>query len=445
MSRPEWRSPPSTFAPLLHKIPSSAKSQSSSSLASTSSAYSVQKSVQHNIKVLFTRTLFDTLAFTVDKMGLRTVPPSVVAFGGKVLAYSFYFCSGVAEMLVRLLGIQAAAVRRVLPEFGVGRGTDLRGVADGVIADFPETLQSLGFTTLATTIKLLKQPTKPPIGGSQVDWYGPWTNRWCGRDSDLLFVFVKYYHILLCDYLPPDTPVAARLAAPGYVLIQAHILTILDSTIHRKPTSGSEVSASTNFEDMLANATAAIPMAPRNPMRTMAENKMVVLLRDVMSDKTNCSDECRRLYAQSFMAMLRGAVRKTQVFDADACFTLCDLMEEVLPIYSQAEKACGAAMVDWPFWMDVVKRMSESHNNMTELRLVSFVYTAWDVIADDEDRKRVICLGWLLSEPTWERFFCHWCPMVRAYFMRLVCWRLGRYEDTGSALDQWVPVMNFRH
>lgn len=443
MSRPEWRSPPSTFAPLVQKIPSSAKSQSSSSLASTSSAYSVQKSVQHNIKVLFTRTLFDTLAFTVEKMGLRTVPPSVVAFGGKVLAYAFYFCSGVAEMLVHLWGIQAAAVKRVLLEYGVGRGSDLRAVADGVIADFPETLQSLGFTTLASTIRQLKHPAKVPIGGSQVDWYGHWTNRWCGRDSDLLFVFLKYYHILLCDYLPQETSTAARLAAPGYLLIQAHILTLLDSTIHQKPASGPQSLASTTFEDMLANTTANLPMAPRNPLRTMAENKMVVLLRDIVSDKANCSEACRELYAQSFVAMLRGAVRKTRVFDADACFTLCDLMEEVLPIFSDAEELCGASMVDWPFWMDVVKQMSESHNNITELRLISFVYTTWDVITEDEERKRVICLEWLLSKPTWERFFCHWCPMVRAYFMRLVCWRIGRYEGSRSALDLWVSVMNF--
>lgn len=436
MSRPEWRSPPSTFAPLLHRIPSATKSQSSSSLASTSSAYSVQKSVQHNVKVLFTRTLFDTLAFVIEKMSLRTVPPSMVAFGGKVLAYAFYFCTGVCEMLVHLWGIQAATLRKVLPEFGIGRGTNLRGVADSIIADFPEAMHSLGFTTLAATIRQLKQPVKTPIGGGQVDWYGPWSNRWCGRDSDLLFVFLKYYHILMCDYLPEGISQIARLAAPGYVLVQAHILSILDSTIHQKPPSGLQSAlASTTFEDMLANATAALPMTPRSALRTMAENKMVVLLRDIISDKIHCSDECRELYAQSFMAMLRAAVRKTRVFDAEACLTLCDLMEEVLPIFSNAEKLCGASMLDWSFWMDVVKQMSESHNNMTELRLISFVYTAWGVITEDEERKRVICVEWLLSKPTWERFFCHWCPMVRAYFMRLICWRLGRYEGTGSALD----------
>ncbi|RPA92994.1 DUF1765-domain-containing protein [Choiromyces venosus 120613-1] len=435
-SRPEWRSAPSTFAPVNQRLPASAKSWSSSSLASTSSAYSLQKSVQHNIKVLLTRTLYDTLGFTVEKMGLRTSPPSMVTFGGKVLAYAFYFCPGVADMLISLWEIQPATVRRVLPEFGVGRGTDLRQVSEAIVSDFPETLQSLGFTTLVATLRGMKQPAKPPIG-IQVDWHGPWTSRWSGRDSDLLYVFLKYYHILMYDYLPADVSPLARFTVPGYVMVQAHMLSLLDNTIHRQPMPmGADSLASTTFEDMLANATAALPMAARNPARTMAENKMVILLRDVISDKVNYSEECRIMYITSFMAMIKGAVRKTRVYDAEACFTLCDLMEEILPIFSQAEKLYNTTFVDWPFWIDVLKQMLESENNMTELRLISFVYTAWDVIVEEEEeRKRTICLEWLLSEAVWEKYFCHWCPMVRAYFMRLSCWRLGRYDGSPNPLD----------
>jgi hypothetical protein len=209
---------------------------------------------------------------------------------------------------------------------------------------------------------------------------------------------------------------------------------MIDNTINRQPAvMGVEGPASTTFEDMLA--TAALPMGPRNPSRTMADNKMVVLLRDIMADKIHCTNECREIYINSFTAMVNAAVRKTRVFDADACFTLCELMEEIFPILTQAEVLCKAAFVDWPFWMEVIKHMLEGENNMTELRLISFVYTAWDVIVEDEERKRAICLGWLLTEAVWDKFFCHWCPMVRAYFMRLVCWRIGRYDGTGTALD----------
>ncbi|KAL7275662.1 hypothetical protein RUND412_001395 [Rhizina undulata] len=442
MSRPEWRSAPSSFAPISQRLPATT---SSTSLSSASSAYSIQKSVQHNIRVLFTRTLFDTLSFAVEKMAIRTAPLNIVAFAGKVLAFAFYFCEGVAEMLVSLWGVQPAAVRRVLPEFGVGRGTDLRGVSEAVVSEFPETLHSLGFTTLAATIRQLKKPVKPPII-AQIDWCGNWTSRWCGRETDLLYIFLKHYHILMCDYLPSDTSITARLCAPAYVLVQAQILTLLDNTIHRQanPPSPEPPSAIT-FETLLANAT-SLPLPARNINLPMAENKLIRLLRDILADKTTCTDTCRELYFVSFAAMLKGAVKRTQLYDADACFALCDLMDEVLPIFSNAEKQNnGGLLVDWPFWIDVAKKILESENNMTELRLISFVYTSWEVLVEDESRKKDVCLEWLLSTKIWERFFCHWCPMVRAYFMRLICWRLGRYDGDASPLDREIlETLSFR-
>ncbi|KAI5788434.1 hypothetical protein EDC01DRAFT_165523 [Geopyxis carbonaria] len=433
MSRPEWRSPPSTFAPLGEKLPLAMKSASSSSLSSASSSYSIQKSVQHNIKVLFTRTLYDTLAFVVEKMAMRTAPPSMVAFGGKVIAYAWFFCAGVADMLISLWGLQPSSIRKVLPEFGVGRGTDLQGVSETVGCEFPETIQHLGFTTLVSMIRQLKKPAKAPLG-VQVDWHGPWTSRWTGRDSDLLFVFFKYFHSLLFDYLPADASPTARLAAPGYVPVLAQILDLIEGTIHRQLGNGApENTASTTFEDLL-NSTASIPLPIRNGPRTMAENKLVVLLRDMLFDE-NTSAECRDAYVSSFAYMFRAVVRGTQLYDADACFQLCDFMEELLPILAQAAKAGRGDYIDWKFWIDVAKTMLQSENNMTELRVLALIYTTWDILIEDPERKRVIVLDWLLSAPLWDRFFCHWCPMVRAYHMRLACWRIGRYDGGASELD----------
>jgi hypothetical protein len=381
--------------------------------------------------------LYDTLAYTVEKMGLRTAPPVLVALGGKVIAYAFYFCPGVAEMLIGLWELRPSTVRRVLPEFGIGRGTDLKGVSDGVLCEFPDTLHHMGFTTLASVIRRMRKPVTPPVA-IQVDWHGPWKNRWCGHDSDLLFVFFKYYHILMCDYLPPDATPAARLCAPGYVSVLAQMLLLVDNTVHRQPLSGAveTMTSSTTFEDVL-NATAALPLPTRNEARTMAENKLVLLLQDMLFDG-NCLHICREFFAQSFVAMLKAAVRRTGLYDSDACFMLYDLVEELLPLLSRAAKQGIGDYIDWKFWLEVAQTMLQSENNMTELRVLSFLYTMWDILVEDVDRKESVCLKWLLSTPIWERFFCHWCPMVRAYYMRLLCWRLGRYDGDASELDVYV-------
>ncbi|KAI5805537.1 hypothetical protein DFH27DRAFT_376784 [Peziza echinospora] len=436
MSRSEWRPPQSEFAPLAQQIP---KSYSSTSLASDSSRYSIEKSVLHNVKSLFTRTVIDTLAYAVDRIGQRTAPPAVIAFAGKVVAYAFFFCHGAAEVLISLWNIPPPTVRRAVQELGIGRITNMQGVFDSAVAGFPETLHPLGFSTLAATLRQLKKQTKPPLGNS-VDWYGPWINRWLGRDTDLLCVFVKHYHILLCDFLPADASPTARVCAPAFILVHSHLLSIIDSAIHRqppKPIAGTGPSLVT-FDDVLAKAS-ALPVAAN---RTVGENKLVVLLRDILTDQQQlCSNRCRDIISSAFSAMLVAAARKTKVFDSDACFALCDIMEETLPILNFAEKLMGngTKYIDWAVWIDVMRKMAESDNNMTEYRLICMIYTTWGLLTEDDDRKRAVCLDWLLTPKVWDRFFCHWCPMVRAYYMRLICWRVVRFDgDDACETDQEI-------
>jgi len=116
MSRPEWRSSPSTLAPYSKQNPDT--SSSFSSLASASSHYSIQKSVQHNMRSFFTGSLADTLAFVVEKMAIRQ-SASMISFAGKVLAFAFFFCNTVGEILVGLWNIQPGTIRRVLSEHGL--------------------------------------------------------------------------------------------------------------------------------------------------------------------------------------------------------------------------------------------------------------------------------------------------------------------------------------
>ena len=97
--------------------------------------------------------------------------------------------------------------------------------------------------------------------------------------------------------------------------------------------------------------------------------------------------------------------------------------------------ALESDFIDWYFWLDVSKKMLESENSMSEIRLFAFLYGSWNVIINNEYRKEVMCLEWLLTEDSFDKFFNHWCPMVRAYYMRLLCWRLCRDDGDASELD----------
>jgi len=75
---------------------------------------------------------------------------------------------------------------------------------------------------------------------------------------------------------------------------------------------------------------------------------------------------------------------------------------------------------------------------MTEIRLFAFLFTIWSTVNSSPDRKTKICIDLLLDQEVFEKTFNHWCPMVRAYYMRLLCWRLGRFDGEESSTDNLI-------
>jgi hypothetical protein len=182
---------------------------------------------------------------------------------------------------------------------------------------------------------------------------------------------------------------------------------------------------------------AALPLPSTNTARPMAENRLIMLLRDFLSDRPSDYEAARLTFAEAFGKMIQASARKTSLFDHSACFVLCDFLEEALNLYIRFHHAHGLEndFIDWRFWLDVCKKILESRNSMSEIRLFAFIFSTWGVITNNDSRKEVICFDWLLTEEMFGKFFCHWCPMVRAYYMRLLAWRICRDDGDSSDLD----------
>ena len=220
MTRPEWRMTPTTFAPLSDRSPnhsperSSLKTGKSSNTLNSAASQFLTESVYHNIRNLFVQNLLSQMSFIVDKMSLRHAPASLVTFCGKATAYAFFFVPGIAEILVRIWKLQAETLRRTADEFGLPRRPN-KADLDEVVTSFPVYIQSLGWSSVKAISARLRQPPNLSIVASKIPWYGPWVARWCGRDSDLFFVFVKHYHILAEDFLPSGLSLDGKARAPG--------------------------------------------------------------------------------------------------------------------------------------------------------------------------------------------------------------------------------------
>ncbi|KAI0841199.1 DUF1765-domain-containing protein [Hypoxylon sp. FL0890] len=447
MMRPEWRQCTVSFCPLadrkttdqLRRQSRTSCNKSSTSLDSTDSAY-LAESARHNVKTLFITNLVAQMAIVVEKLSLRHAPLSLVNFAGRACAYAFFFAPGIADVLVRLWSLTADRIRRVADEFGLPRGS--RGESDDIVALFPPCVDKLGWTSVQALSNSLKQAATLPLTAAKIAWRGPWVSRWAGRDTDLFFIFCKYYYILAEEFMPQGLPLVEKARAPGFVLVNAQVLAILDSTIHRQ--AAVEATLGPPIVDALhdADATAtALPVPPNsNIMKGMNENRLIVLLKDLLSPASVFYIDARHTFAESFMALMKAAAKRTSQFDHNACFTICDFLEESLVAYENCvdvEKP-ETAYIDWPFWFEVCKKILESNHTMSEIRVLSLIFSIWDTIANDQSRKETVCLDWLLKEEVFNKLFNNWCPMVRAYYMRLLCWRICR--DAGSANDSDAKI-----
>ncbi|KAI9762154.1 MAG: hypothetical protein M4579_000634 [Chaenotheca gracillima] len=447
MTRPEWRLPPSLSPQSgAQTVRNVFKSKSSTSLDSNQSEFWVE-SVHHNVRNLFIQNLQTQMAIVVNTMSLRSAPASLVTWSGKAIAYAFYFCPGVADALVRLWGIPPDALRRAVESLKESKSeaNDLICV-DEITGKFPSNLHSLRFAPFASMVRTLRRRTQLPLGLRNVQWDGPWTARWCGRDSDLLFVFIKHWHILLEDFVSPEADLSQKVSAPAFVMVHAQILIVLDSTIHRQltPTNpGTSSQPSPTFDDVLEapdSSAPALPLPASNITRLMAENRLVMLLRDFLSENSSDFQNARHTFAEAFTCLLRAAAQKTSIFNHNACSTLCDFMEEALFIFARFQRAepSSKTFIDWAFWVDACKEMAKSQSTATETRLFTFLYSIWSIISSDKELKEHVCLDWLLTESTFNNYFAHWCPMVRALFVRLLCWRVARCDQLESELDRSI-------
>ncbi|KAL1953169.1 hypothetical protein VTO42DRAFT_3429 [Malbranchea cinnamomea] len=445
MTRSEWRIPP--FA---HPSPVAPQKQgitatSNTSLESTGSDFLVE-SIHHNIRNIFSQNLLSQLAYCIDRMSIRHTPASLISFCGKTCAYAFFFCPQVADVLVRIWNLTPDHLRRAANRFEVDPSPKIRAsTSQEIAAYFPAPVRSLSFTSHTTLVRSLRRKILGPLAASHIDWSGPWVSRWTGRDTDLFFVFVKHFHILVTEFLPEDAKRSDLVYVPGLVPVNAQILAVLETTVNKQsvpqPLDAMHAPTSVTFDDLIDGADApatTLPLDATNKFRPMSENRLILMLRDFLRDST-IPLLTKQLFLESFCGILKVAARKISIFNHSGCSALCDFVEELSSTVSPFCQSTGQKdLLDWEFWLEVCENMLRSNHTFTEVRAFAFIFATWNAMNALDRRKEYLCLEMLLQEKFFYEYFNHWSPMVRAYFHRLLCWRLARYDGDASELDRRI-------
>jgi len=395
---------------------------------------------------MYAQHLSAQMVFAVEKMSFRNASTTLITFCGKAIAFAVLHCPGIGAILFKQWNIDRDVFRRILAENGVEKFDKLDCISNMISKNFPAHLSCLAFTSFPRFKQCLNKQSYPGPEAYRLDFYGHWSDRWHGRESDLFYIFVRQFLILTHDYLPENHSDKQRIVAPGMLFVQAQVLVNLDATVYRNTTATNEqqFGGMTAYDEFLAGpdtVVASLPLLPLNSSRIMAQNRLIMLFKDTLArHRVALSDHLRAFFASTFMHILHACTISTSMYNQTACFTLCAFLEEAIVIFLSYELGSQLPIniVDGPFWTSVFSKMLQSQNTVTIIRVYALLFSIWPSFAADASRKEELALRLVLSEQIFNQGFMHWCPLVRAYYMRLICWRCGRFIVNRSSLDDRI-------
>lgn len=395
-------------------------------------------------RYIFETLLYDTVKLAISKLSLKNVALNFSAFSGKILAYAFFWAPDVAPVLIHLIKVPQNDIDHLLhASFPHPEQESIESAVAKVRDYFPVHLSRLlGYRKGNTRPNTVVAPKAPP---QLPDLYGPWVRRWASSNSDVLYAFLKHYYSIMSDILPEEVQSSwsAHLASPGLIIFQAFLLGGLDYLVHPK-------NSNTRVVDNNYNATAVATIPTSTGRRRVDRLKLLVLIREILHNDNKCV-QYYGPYCHQFGKILHAVTLRTSVYDVESCIVISDLIEEYISslvldhsLTRHRVQIQKDDVIDWEFWIRVVERMLSSNNSHTELRALALLFNIWDhipigqgtpMVVDSHDELdyyivnceglRWACTCWLLSSSMWERYFCHWHPLVRSYYHRLICWRVA--------------------
>ncbi|WEJ93343.1 hypothetical protein PSN45_000806 [Yamadazyma tenuis] len=406
-----------------------------------------------------------TLDYSIWKLAsIKHLPLSICAFVGKVFAYGFFRLEGVSNALLFLLNIKQSVFeenRRVFRRHTQASPDDLTQL----YATFPKHLHYLvGFDGLQNKDLSKHQkiflnclvPPKKEVPGIK-DPNGLWVGRWLNSDSDIFNSFLRHYlHILHSTY-SINNPVVSDgmlLNSPGLNIIMTHLFQILQISVSRISKNNSNLKINQDFQVMqkLSSSPAATSaksnLQKQNDVFYNSVFKIFRTLRDLKFslhlESATCDDKFMNSMIGYVEMILKSFASQMTIYEFNKSSLILNIIYEFVN---------SLGVIDWTFWLNCCHLMIENTDHIQILlKNISFLFNVWDKIpeivpqvgantgnikwfSDCNKSFKVNFIGWLISSNIWEKFFLHWNPLVRNYYLRLLIWQvvgINNFESSTS-------------
>ncbi|KAH3660364.1 hypothetical protein OGAPHI_006950 [Ogataea philodendri] len=392
----------------------------------------IAKSTQSELKSKHDAQLLETFEFCIARLDLKNISLPINAFVGKIFAYAFIKLPDISRGLLFLLNSRVRnykefhdlVVSNKSPHHPISEvnKSDFDTVIGSTLTFFPAHLHPLinsAKTPRKTRYKLETKflnsisPPSEKINGIS-DPRGLWCSRWASLDNiDLFCSFMRHYLTLVSFSMQQTRPLTAQevYALPGFPCLITHVFEIIDFHVFQ----------STKH--------------PNVPSLESQVSKILKLLRDFLM---NPRHEYEAALSMGFLQCMDNALKlifyKTTIFQmerVDLCFdiwmNLIKSIKVTTPFLLQA--------IDWKFWINTVLKMLHSQFINCELKALSIFYQIWDYIPTNQaleadwvsnknESLKYNLTVYLTNPENWTKFFGHYLPLVRCYYIKLLVWKV---------------------
>ncbi|KAK4511749.1 Cytochrome oxidase assembly [Mucor velutinosus] len=417
----------------------------------------------------YRRLLVASLRLAIEKLNQKAIYSNIIAFSAKVLAICYFKIPGVAISLLRALDSPLKMIHSVHKEMTehCQQKQHHRQQQRMFVSDIQYIFPSFLHTIMTSDKKSYQHCLLDDVDYNQLPLRksGNWIRRWTSDDSELFFLFYRYYHATLKVYMTARYPNLPQLrlyqrnlllsVSPGYLCLASYFASKLHLLTQREICSVTNGGIGTN-NNSKSNFFTASTLSPTDNIQLINEPATTGHVKTMFTSSiigkpkplimaTRRYTECMAwntvaadpdgLFHDMVNVWLRAVIKKTVLTNSEQVFCLFDILEQTVLELQKYPVQLAYFPIDRPFILQTLNIvLSQCDHTITLLRSLSFIYAHFQFLTVHAALLDTLCNGILMNTFILERLLLHWGKNVRIFFLRCLVWRVSRVWSTENVL-----------
>lgn len=396
----------------------------------------------------FKQLLSETFKLCMTKLAPKS--PQFDIISGKVFALAFFHLDNTFHGLTFLLKVKLKTYKSIYKLCFMDNKHDLSQLQNDLLSQYPSELHPLIKNVLPRKAnyypiesKLMNAMTPPTVKIDAIDnTKGPWSIKWSSLENVNVFCsFLRHYFNLNSIYLRNLTNLIIDeyyvYSSPGFLYMFSHIYEILEMEIFIKLNTMNKKNSQQKAYNSDFNSNQLLFIQPT--LSESSSDKILNVFTDLIDHPR--SFECLLLTGiiKGYDNLLKLFIKSTAILNQNKC----QVVFTMFTFFVKAVKNASLLNIDWEFWVNTFILLLNSDNLQNELRSLVTIFDLWQLIPSSyhtvtdhewmkKENKRNLksnLTDYLLDDVQWNKFFGHYNPLIREWYIKLIIWKILGYQS----------------